>query len=303
MIKRKIPKEVRALANRFLPWERELNLRPPDGPPKGLRLSEPCGACCILDYFLDRKSLVNDGVSLEGHLKADIFFQSLVMPSARVEIEKVYQWAEKGFSGMDGIVEDDCPLQAHYELKTSSDQNPKPKRNNREQVIRQRVVMARYYGITDDKLFPSYIFIICKSGHKSNYVYGPFLIEATKEELESAARDIDLRIQVYDDIIEDGLEDDPHQHPLLKEMRRGSCTRCFPLQVAEPSEALLGVFSRGRDDWDDWTKHDKLSKWIKDKKEEVKPLVPKGEIVETPYFLVRHTESGRLYVDPRNLSG
>lgn len=314
-MKRVIPAEVKALGNRFLVWESDVVLRANSGPPKGLRLSEPCGACTLLDYFLERPSVVNDGVSMSGHMLADCFIQGLLEPVCNVEVEKIYQWADKGFSGMDAIVEpigycelgfghtwSGHPYIGHWELKTSSENNPKPKRSNREQVIRQRVVMARHYGITDDKLFNSYIVIITKSGRRTNWVHGPFLIQPTKEELEVAARDIDLRVQVYDDIVEDGLEDDPYQHPLLKGLRRGSCTRCFPLEKAEPTNELLDIFKNGRDDWDNWILQQKLTKWINSTKEAVKPLVPEGKSVETDYFLIRHTESGRLYIDPRNLN-
>lgn len=310
---RKIPKEVKALGGRYLAWPEDgFHIRKPDGPPKGLRLSEPCGACCILDYFLDRGSVVSDGVSLAGHLWADVFIQGLLEPHATVEVEKVFQWAPKGFSGMDCVIDPlgdgripkvktGNPYTGHYEFKTSSEQNPKPKLGNREQVIRQRVVMARQYGVTDAELFNSYIFIISKSGNQTCRTFGPFLIDPTKEELKTATKDIDLRIQVYEDIIEDGIEKEPEQHSLLRELRRGSCTRCFPLNKAEPSQELLDIFERGRDDWDDWILQQKLTKWIKDVKESVKEVVPEGEQVETDYFLVRHTESGRLYVDPKNL--
>lgn len=310
--KRKIPKEVKKLGNRFLPWNADITLRPPDGPPKGLRLSEPCGACCLLDFILEKPSVVNDGVSMAGHMYADIFIQTLLNPVCHPEVEKVYQWATTGWSGMDAVVDThagdglygfkgESSYVGHYEFKTSSEQNPKPKLANRQQVIRQRVVMARYYGILDKDLFNSYIFIISKGGRQTNRVHGPFLIEPTAEELLEAQRDIDLRIQVYDDILEDQLED-PYEHPLLKTLRRGSCTRCFPLERAEPTPELESVFTNGRQDWEDWIQQQKLAAWIKDVKEKAKPFVPMGQQVETDYFLIRHTESGRLYIDPKNLT-
>jgi len=308
---RKIPKEIKALGSRYLEWPKDgVILRDPGGPPKGMRLSQECGACCLLDYFLDRGSVVTDGVSLSGHLIADLFLQSMVMPHATVEVEKPFQWASKGFSGMDGIVDPTgtgvydprLPYQCHLEIKSSSEQNPKPKLNNREQTIRQRIVMARQYGITDKQLMSTYIFIISKSGHQTFRVHGPFPIAPTAEELERLARDIDLRIQVFDDIVEDGLEADPHQHSLLRQLRRGSCTRCFPLEKAEPSDELLDIFDRGQVDFDEWVEYQRLTKWVKERKEAAKPVVPEGQQVETDYFLIRHTESGRLYIDPKNLT-
>lgn len=312
MTNRVIPPEVKALGNRFLPWESDVILRKPDGPPKGLRLSEPCGACCMLDFFLERPSVVNDGVSLEGHLKADIFIQQLLMPNTTVEVEKVYQWAAKGFSGMDCVVDtfgdglyDDYrqsndPYSGHYELKTSSDVKPKPKRGNREQVIRQRVVMARHYGITDAELFNSYLFIVSKEGRQTNKVHGPFLVVPTDEELEVAQRDIDLRVQVYDDLVEDG-ETDPYEHPLLRELRRKKCTRCFPLEKAELPPDINKVLDKGKKDWDNWVEAQRLAKWMKKVKEDVRPLVPAGKSMETDYFLIRHTEAGKFFIDPKNL--
>lgn len=315
MSNRIIPDEVKALGGgRTLPWTETLTLRPPHGPPKGLRLSQPCGSCCILDYFLERKSMVSDGVSLAGHLYADVFIQSLLVPVCMPQVEKEYNWADKGTSGMDTVVDPfddglyDDPAQSgdpyigHYEYKTTSDKKPKPSKGNREQVIRQRVVMARQYGITDEELFNSYIFMISKEGKNTGRVYGPFLVEPTEAELKLAQRDIDLRVQVYDDIIEDGLQHDPLQHPLMRELRKGTCTTCFPLQLAEPSEEVLDIFNRGRDDWEDWVNQERLAKWTKDMKDKIKPFVPEGERVETPYFLIRHTESGRLYIDAKNLN-
>lgn len=309
---RKIPPEIKALGNRFLPWNDAVTLRAPDGPPKGLRLSEPCGACCILDYFLDRKSFISEGVSTFGHLYADLFIQTLLEPVTNPQVEKVYQWAPKGFSGMDTVVEGyaepwygdiDDPYVGHYEYKTTSkDLNPKPTKANREQVIRQRVVMARHYGVTDAELFNSYIFIISKDGKNTGRVSKPFLIDPTADELRIAQRDIDLRVLVYEDVLEDGLEEDPLQHPLLRELRKGSCTRCFPLQEADPSDELTEIFNRGRVDWEDWIEYQRLEKWLKRTKEAVKPLVPLGEKIQTEYFLIRHTETGRLSIDPKNIN-
>lgn len=308
---RKIPKEVKALGGKFLPWpEQGINLRPPDGPRKGLRLSEDCGACCILDYFLERPSVVNDGVSMAGHMYADIFIQSLLEPVCNPQVEKEYQWAPKGWSGMDTVVDsynedgfyvdsDDSPYTGHYEYKTSSEDSPKPKAYNRRQVIRQRVVMARNYGITDAQLFNSYIFMIGKSGLQSGKVFGPFLVEPDAEELQAAINDIDLRIEVYQDIVEDGLEN-PYDHPLLKDLRRGTCTRCFPLEVTESTPELDQTLG-GREEWDKWIQAEGLTKWQKEVKDSVKQLVPAGERTETDYFLVRHTESGRLYIDAKSL--
>lgn len=307
---RKIPKEVKAFGGKFLPWpESGINLRKPDGPPKGLRLSEDCGACCILDYFLERPSVVNEGVSMAGHLYADIFIQSLLEPVCDPQVEKVYQWAPKGWSGMDCIVEANeyplgsadinNPYTAHYEFKTSSDLKPKPKAYNRRQVIRQRVVMARHYGISDNELFNSYIFMIGKAGVESGKVFGPFLIVPTEEELKAAQDDIDLRIEVFEDIIEEGIEN-PYDHPLLKDLRRGTCTRCYPLEAEEPSKELEQELG-GRDAWDRWTEADSLTKWQKEVKDKIRPLVAAGKTVDTEYFLVRHTESGRLYIDAKNI--
>lgn len=309
---RKIPKEVKALGGKFLPWpEQGINLRKPDGPPKGLRLSEDCGACCILDYFLDRPSVVNDGVSMAGRLYADIFIQSLLEPVCDPQVEKVYQWAPKGWSGMDTVVDThdgkgwrdskggESPYLGHYEYKTSSDDHPKPKAYNRRQVIRQRVVMARHYGITDEQLFNSYIFMIGKKGINSGKVYGPYLIEPTEEELKAAQDDIDLRVEVYTDIIEDDIED-PYDHPLLRDLRRGTCTRCFPLETDESTPELEDALG-GRDAWDQWIKAEQLTKWQKEIKDSVRPLVAAGKTIETDYFLVRHTEGGRLYVDAKNI--
>lgn len=305
--------DIKALGGRFLPWPEDgIHIRKPDGPPKGLRLSEPCGACCLLDYFQERKNFVSDGVSYEGHLKADAFFQSLVVPVAPVEIEKVYQWSVKGFSGMDGVVDPsgiglnrhgECgfELQAHYEIKTTSDEGKvKPKLANVEQVIRQRVVMARHYGIDQGEMFPSVIFVIQKGGKRTNWIHGPFLVEPTKEQLEIAQRDIDLRIQVFEDLIEDE-EDDPHEHPLLRTMRRGLCTRCFPLERAEAPAEVESVLDRGKKDWDDWKEYERLTKWAKQIKDKMKKVAPVGQQVETEHFLIRHTESGRLYIDIKQL--
>lgn len=308
---RKIPKEVKELGGIFLPWI-EMKLDGRDEPTKGLRLSQDCGACCILDYILDKPSVVNDGVNMIGHIYAEIFIKTLIAPHAEVVREKEYQWASKGISGMDAIVDthdnrgwrdtkgSESPYLGHYELKTSSEENPKPKSYNRRQVIRQRVAMARHYGITDAELFNSYIFIVGKSGRQSGKVFGPFLIEPTEEELKIAQDDIDLRVEVYEDIVEDGLED-PYEHPLLRELRYGTCTRCFPLEAAEPSDDLKDLLDT-RDNWDDWVEGERLTKWQKDIKDKVKPLVPLGEKQETEYFLVRHTEGGRLYLDAKNLN-
>lgn len=310
----KLSDEIKALGGRYLPWTQEITLRPPDGPPKGLRLSEPCGACCLIDFFEERKSFVSDGVNSDGHQKADWFFQELVLPCApMLEIEKVYHWATKGWSGMDGIIdpagdgrnrhgEPGFEYQCHLEMKTTSDDgNVKPKLANREQVIRQRVVMARSYGLTDKELFPSVIFIVQKAGKRTNWIHGPFLIEPTPEELAYAQRDVDLRIQVFDDLIEDGCTD-PREHPLLRSMRRGTCSRCFPLERAEADPGLDKILNGGRKDWERWIAYQKTDKWMKKIKDKVKPLVPLGQQVETEYFLIRHTESGRLYIDPRNLN-
>lgn len=313
---RKIPQEIKDLGGIFLPWNKEITLRPPDGPPKGLRLSEDCGACCILDYFLDRPSVVNDGVNMAGHLYADIFVQTLLEPVCNPQVEKVYQWAPKGFSGMDTVVDPYCDglyipnsidmdpewyghYVGHYEYKTSSEEKPKPKSYNRRQVVRQRVVMARHYGISDAELFNSYIFMIGKSGRQSGKTFGPFLIVPTEEELQDATDTIDLRIAIYEDILEDGLES-PYDHPLLKEARRGTCTRCYPLEHDEPSDDLTEAMG-GREDWDKWIQAEALTKWQKEVKDRIKPLVEAGKKIETDYFLIRHTEGGRLYIDAKNI--
>lgn len=314
MTERYIPDEVKALGGQFLPWKEEgYTFRTPDGPPKGLRLSEPCGACCIVDYFQHRKNVVNNGISLDGHLKADIFVQGLLMPNTDgITVEKEYPWATKGTSGMDCIVDpwdkgllsdmERNPYVGHYEFKTTSDQgNVKPKLANREQVIRQRVVMALHHGVTDAELFNSYIFIISKEGKKTNWVFKPFLIEPTAEELAYAQRDVDLRVQVFDDLIEDEVED-PFEHPLLKQMRRKTCTRCFPLEKAPAPPGVDKILNGGRKDWDRWTEFQRTDKWMKKVKKEIRPLVPMGQQVETEHFLIRHTESGKLYIDAKNLN-
>lgn len=310
LLARVIPEEVKALGNRFLPWpENEISLRPRSEPPKGLRLSEGCGSCCILNFFLDRKSFINAGIEWSGHMYADLFVETLLRPVCPVEVEKEYKWLpEHGTSGMDAVVDPcedgltapgDSAYIGHYEFKsTSSDANPKPSKDNREQVIRQRVVMARNYGISDAELFNSYIFLISKSGKKTNWVYGPFLITPTAEELKIAQDDIDLRAMVYNDIIEDGIH--PQDHPLLKSLRRGTCTTCFPLERSL-DEGRLSKILGGRLEYDRWTKAENDARWQKKVKEKLKPEIEPGNQIETDYFVVRHTESGRLYVDPKTL--
>lgn len=315
-ISRNITDEVKELGGVFIPWTSSITIRPPEGPPLGLRLSEPCSACCIIDFFLDRPSVVSEGVSLSGHMYADLFVQGLLEPVTDVIVEREYNWMpEHGTSGMDAVVEperndgeswldairrSENPYMGHYEFKTTSEDNPKPKGYNRSQVIRQRVVMAREYGITDDQLFNSYIFLIQKSGRQSGKVVGPFLIQPSAEEIAEASMQIDLRIAVYDDIVEEGVH--PLDHPLMQRMRNnGTCTRCFPLEKVDATPELESVFKNGREDWNDWIEYQRLDKWIKSVKDKVKPLVPAGKSMETDYFLVRSTESGRLYVDPKNL--
>lgn len=254
--------------------------------------------------------MVNDGVSMAGHMYADIFIQGLLEPVCDPQVEKPFQWAPEGISGMDTIVDplgngrydqmDKNPYACHMEYKTSSEDKPKPKSDNIRQVIRQRVVMARKYGITDDQLFNSYIFIIQKSGRNSCKVVGPFLVTPTAEELKTAQDDIDLRVAVYEDIIEEGLQDNPYDHPLLKELRYKTCTRCFPLEAAEATPELENTLG-GRDEWEKWIQADSLTKWQAEFKKKVRPLVEAGKTVETDYFLVRFTESGRLYIDPKTL--
>lgn len=303
---------MRALGGRFLPWQSsEITLRAKSEPPKGLRLSEPCGACCILNFFLDRKSFINAGIEWSGHMYADLFVETLLRPNCGIsgpEVEKEYKWLpEHGTSGMDAVFDpyedglllsDNHPLIGHYEFKsTSSDANPKPSKDNREQVIRQRVVMARCYGISDAELFNSYIFLISKSGKKTNWVYGPFLIEPTAKELKIAQDDIDLRVMVYNDIIEDGITSE--DHPLLRSLRRGTCTVCFPLERSGDDGGELAKILGGRTEHDRWTETDSGARWQKQIKEKLKPKIEMGKQIETDYFVVRHTESGRLYVDPK----
>lgn len=239
---------------------------------------------------------------------ADLFVATSLAPHCPVEVEKEYKWLpEHGTSGMDAVVDPsndgqfkllDNRYTGHYEFKsTSSDANPKPTRDNREQVIRQRVVMARSYGISDQQLFNSYIFLISKSGKKTNWVYGPFLIEPTAEELKIAQDDIDLRVMVYNDIIEDGIH--PQDHPLLRSLRRGTCTACFPLERSGDDDGELAEILGGRSEHDRWTKTDSGTRWQKQVKEKLKPKIEMGKQIETDYFVVRHTESGRLYVDPK----
>lgn len=299
-----LTQELIDLGNQYLPWpESGLELRKPEGPSPGLRLSNDCGACRILDFFLQRENnYVSDGVSLAGHMLADLFIQALL--PEHVEVEREFEWLPKkkdgecdAKSGMDALIlKDDSPYRAHYEFKTSSKENPKPLAYNRRQVIRQRVVMAREFKCSDTELPPSVIYIIEKAGKTTNYIRGPFHIEPTAEELAHAWKDIDLTTAIYMDIVEDGVH--PEDHPLLKQIQGKGCYDCFPRPVGEASAELKALIDGEYKK--NIVQYEKYSKWYKEFREEkVRPLIDKGTDLETDKFVVKHTASGTLKIDAR----
>lgn len=290
-----LTEEIIALGERYLPWpENGASLRPPGELADGLRLSNDCGACRILDYFHKRRSYVSQGVSLAGHMYADIFIQSL-LPD-HVMVEREFDWI-CGKSGMDGLIlKEDCPYRAHYEFKTSSKPNPKPLAYNIRQVIRQRVVIARELGLEYDKIVPSVIFIMEKAGAKSSFIRGPFEVTPTEQQYRDAEMDIDLTTQVYLDVREDGV--DPIDHPLLKKLQRSGCHNCFPMPQSE-ADALLSKlvdeeYHRKNKEYE------KLKDWRdKHREEKIRPLVEVGQKVVTDKYEVSHTTNGRLLISKK----
>jgi hypothetical protein len=233
---------------------------------------------------------------------ADLFVQSLL--PAHTEVEREFEWVPRcdkghgGRSGMDALVLDG-PLRAHYEFKTSSKSAPRPLAYNVRQVHRQRVVMARGFGITDAELPPSVIFIIEKSGQTTGKINGPYHIQPTETELADAQEDIDIRTLVYQDVLEDGI--DPLDHPLLKKIQRNGCYNCFAMPKAEADakvEALMKEYHTKNREFE------KLKVWRDEFREErLRPLVEKGVSLQTEKYDVKHSKAGKLLITQRKIYG
>lgn len=295
--------EIIALGNRWLPDVNfNRNERAPVAP--GLRLSNPCGACRILDYFEERGSRVTQGVSSVGHLYADWFIETLLkpgvqqwcseqypeLPAEEVAVEPLFNWGA-GESGLDSLVENTA-YRAHYEYKTSSQKDPKPSRDNIEQVVRQRVNIARNRKQGYDEIPQSVIFIIGKSGHFSSYVYGPFEIAPTPEQYAAAERDMDLTCAVFRDCKDDGA--DPRSHPLIRDLQRSGCYDCFPIEIQPADDDLQALLD------DEWHAHihgyDAAVAWRADIERQIKLIVPKGEKKQTGRYIAHHQKNGALKI-------
>jgi hypothetical protein len=282
--------ELIALGERFLPWpEGGLHFRAPDPLPNGLRLSEDCPARRILEYFeADSFDCVTAGVSLAGHLYADLFIQALLPPTVSVEWAIPWLPNDMATTRLDAVAWDG-PLAAHYELKTASKKSPTPTADNRRQVIRQRGI-AHMMGT---KLPPtSVVFIIGKSGHLSCYVYGPFEIIPNEFEWESTLEELHLVNLVMGDILRDGVY--PREHPLVHDLCR--CTQCYPIPVVAGDDNLVelvdGVYSGGIDDYQF------AKSWYGDIREDVRKLISPGESRDTPGgWIIKHSKKGRLTIE------
>lgn len=283
---------LEALGGNFLPWPSGgLSLRAPsESMPDGLRLSTDCPSRRIIEYFdSDGFVGVTDGVSLSGHMYADLFIQSL-LGTDDVLVETPVPWA-CGHTALDAVVMSG-PRTAHFELKTSSSKSPKPTKDQRRQVLRQRVVCERA-GVY---LPQSVIFIIGKSGHFSGFVYGPFFIDPTEEELAETRREIDLVELIFDDVRRDGI--DPRDHELIRDLCR--CSECFPPTAEEASAEVRELLDTEYSENIPLLKD--LELWATGFKDKMRKLIPVGKIVESGKWRVNHTKSGSILIKPRKES-
>jgi len=281
--------DITGLGERFIEWpeDREVTLRANEGVRSGLRLSTDCPARRILEYLEPEEfGMVTRGVSLTGHLFADLFIQTCLPEDVSVEYE--IDWG-LGKTALDAVVWEG-PLAAHYELKTSSAKNPHPSLDNRRQVCRVRVAAERA-GV---ELPDSVIFIIGKAGHLSGFVYGPFPAMPTADELRLTHDELDLTDAVFEEV--KGMEN-PREHPALKMMCR--CALCYPPTPEEAEddlrrmldgeyEQLIGDYMAAKE-WNDRFK------------ERVKQMVQPDSEVLSARWRVRVSKTGRMTIARRKL--
>lgn len=288
-----IPEPIAALGGMFLNWPEDgLSFRAPSALPRGLRLSTPCPAARIIDAFLPedtgRIEKVSKGTSLSGHLYADLFIQS-DLPEG-TEAEYLIPWIENDFgtSGMDAVTWDG-PMAAHWEIKTSSDKNPRPSSTNRSQVIRQRAV-ATLAGV---ELPQSYIMMIGKAGNMAGFKYGPFPVHVTTQELDNAIEEIELTRLIVDDIFRDGI--DAREHPLMRDLC--NCTSCYPPPLEDCSEELRRRLDEEYDSR--FPRYQELSKWYKAFTSDLKAATQPEQRIASGKWVAHHTKMGRLTISPR----
>lgn len=288
-----IPDDIANLGGRLIDWPDDgLTFRKPPVLPMGLRLSTPCPAARIMDAFLPddvgRIEKVSKGTSLVGHLYADLFIQSDLPPDTTCEY--LITWMDNGLgtSGLDAVTWSG-PMAAHWEIKTSSDKNPRPSSANRSQVVRQRAA-AMLAGID---LPQSYIMMIGKSGNQAVFKYGPFPIHVTQQEMDSAIEEIELTRLIVDDIFRDLVE--PRDHPLMRGLC--NCTACFPPPIEECDDELR----RRLDEEFDlrFPRYQELSRWYRTFTDELKAATRPEQKIASGKWVAHHTKAGRLTITQR----
>jgi hypothetical protein len=258
----------------------------------------------MTEYFVPGDyTQINEGVSLMGHLLADLFIQSSFghmgmtfhdedpddLGKNPVDVELPIDW-KHGVTRLDAVVWSG-PYAGHFEVKTSSDKSPRPSKDNRSQVIRQRAVASRFLGM---ELPQSYVVIIGKSGLLSCYSYGPFPITPTDEEVEQADEELALIDLVMDDLLQVSGAVDPRDHPLARELCR--CSACFP-PTREEADALLREMLDNEYDDAVQAGNERLRKELA---AQVKEHVEPGQSLQSGRWVAtRSDKNGRLTITAR----
>lgn len=147
--------------------------------PDGFRCSTDCPSRRYLEYVdPDRFIPFNEGVGVMGHLLAQVWIHNaFAQYTTSVEFEIPWQG---GFAHIDCVVWDG-PHAGCYEIKTTSDKDPKPKRENERQV-RRMIALADKAGL--DLPSPFRIVVIGKAGNQSGWVRGPWTVTLSEEDRE-----------------------------------------------------------------------------------------------------------------------